>query len=297
MEGRKMSKPVTATRAPIRAARAPRGNAATQTPFDLLDRRTIDFYLRSLRLLDESGVDYLVGGAYGLAFHAGIVRHTKDLDVFVRPPDRDPVLEMFSRNGYRAELTFPHWLGKAFDPGDETTFVDVIYGSGNGLCGVDDDWFTHAVRGQVLGHPARIVPVEEYIWTKAYICERERFDGADVNHLIQAGGDRINWRRLLERFRGHERVLLAHLLLFGFVYPGEQQKVPAWVLDELTQKSGNEPSPSNGQASVCRGTFLSRGQYLDDIHHRGYRDARLQPHGPMRPEDVKHWTDAIGRIR
>jgi hypothetical protein len=30
--------------------------------------------------------------------------------------------------------------------------------------------------------------------------ERERFDGADVAHIILAYGDRLDWRRLLERF-------------------------------------------------------------------------------------------------
>jgi hypothetical protein len=292
-----MSKPVAATRGLKRSTPDRPAPGSSRTPFDLLDQQTIDFYLRSLRLLDESGVEYLVGGAYGLAFHAGIVRHTKDLDVFVRPPDRDPVLEMFSRNGYRAELTFPHWLGKAFDPNDETTFVDVIYGSGNGLCAVDDDWFTNAVKGEVLGHPARIVPVEEYIWTKAYICERERFDGADINHLLQARGDRVNWRRLLGRFAGHERVLLAHLLMFEFVYPGERSQVPEWVLDQLVQMTRDDRSKSEDDPRLCRGTCLSRGQYLPDIQDRGYLDARVQPYGPMKPADVKHWTDAIGTIK
>ena len=35
-------------------------------------------------MLNESGVPFLVGGAYALAKHAGIERHTKDLDIFVR---------------------------------------------------------------------------------------------------------------------------------------------------------------------------------------------------------------------
>jgi hypothetical protein len=30
------------------------------------------------------------------------------------------------------------------------------------------------------------VAVEEMVWQKAFIMERERFDGADVVHLIQA---------------------------------------------------------------------------------------------------------------
>lgn len=271
-----------------------------ESPFDLFDQQTCDFYLRSLNLLDQSGVPYLVGGAYSLAYHAGIIRHTKDLDVFVRAAHVPRVIEMFEWNGYRTQATFPHWLGKAFDPDDETTFVDVIYGSGNGLCPVDDDWFEHAVRGMVLGRPARLVPAEEVIWTKCFICERERFDGGDVNHLIQARGATLDWRRLITRFAGHERVLLAHLLLFGYVYPGERAKVPAAVLREIFDKAEAEPPVPAGPgagARVCMGTFISREQYLTDVHQRGYEDARLQPRGPMREQDVKHWTDAIGKIR
>src|SRR4051812_8349111 len=67
------------------------------SPFDHLDQETCDFYLRSLQLLDDVQVPYLVGGAYSLAYHAGLVRHTKALDVFVRPADAEKVLQMFDR--------------------------------------------------------------------------------------------------------------------------------------------------------------------------------------------------------
>ncbi|MDB5297436.1 MAG: hypothetical protein JWO31_3419 [Phycisphaerales bacterium] len=282
--------------APARPAGVPR---LPETPFDLLDQATCDFYLRSLDLLDQAGVPYLVGGAYSLAYHAGIVRHTKDLDVFVRAAHAPGVLQMYKEHGYRTALTFPHWLGKAFDPQDETTFVDVIYGSGNGLCPVDDDWFAHAVSGMVLGRPAQLVPAEEVIWTKSFICERERFDGGDVNHLIHARGRTLDWPRLVRRFKGHERMLLAHLLMYGYAYPGERDAVPAEVLREVFDRAHAEPPVPRGTdaAKVCMGTFISREQYLVDVHQRGYEDARLQPRGPMREQDVKHWTDAIGTIK
>lgn len=268
-----------------------------ESPFDLLEPETCQFYLRSLELLDRSGIPYLVGGAYSLAYHAGIIRHTKDLDVFVRKDHARTALQMFESNGYRTDLTFPHWLGKAFDPGDETTFVDVIFGSGNGLCPVDDQWFEFATDGEVLGRPAKLVPAEEVIWTKSFICERERFDGGDVNHLLLARGETLDWDRLLARFRGHERVLLAHLLMFTYAYPGERPRVPTSVIERLTSVVAADPTPINGDAKLCRGTFLSRGQYLVDVHQRGYADARLEPRGPMRHEDVRHWTEAIDTIR
>ncbi len=58
------------------------------------------------------------------------------------------------------------------------------------------------------------------IWSKAFIMERERYDGADIAHLILACGRDLDWRRLLGRFGRRWRVLLSHLVLFGFVYPG-----------------------------------------------------------------------------
>lgn len=261
---------------------------------EVLDDRTREFYLRAMDVLDRAGVPYMVGGAYSLAYHAGIVRHTKDLDLFVKFEDRDRAMNTLAEAGYRTELTFPHWLGKAFDPADVDTFVDIIYGSGNGLCLVDDEWVANAVDGEAIGRPAKLCPAEEIIWSKAFIQERERFDGADVNHLILARGRTLDWARLLRRFRGHERVLLGHLIFFGFAFPAERSRVPEWVLDDLWAKVKDEPPVTE---KVCQGTFMSRQQYLVDLRDRGYRDARAEPRGPMKTEDVTRWTDAIGTIR
>jgi hypothetical protein len=262
----------------------------------------LEFYLESLELLNRSRIPYLVGGAYALQHYADIVRHTKDLDIFVRRTDVRRVIRLFERHGSYAELIFPHWLGKVFNTLDPTAFVDVIFGSGNGLCRVDDGWFDHAVEGEVFGLPARLVPAEEMIWSKAFICERERYDGADILHLIQARGKALDWPRLLGRFAGHEQVLLSHLFLFDYVYPDDRDRVPMWVFDQLTKavRTGREmarTSRRRGKLRICRGTFLSREQYLCDIHRRGYEDARLKPHGPMRLQDVEHWTRAIGKSK
>lgn len=233
------------------------------------------FYLHALGLLESAEVPFVVGGGYAMAYYTGIIRHTKDLDVFVRPQDRDQALEVFSRAGYRTEITWPHFLGKALT---DAAFVDVIYSSANGLCPVDEDFFIHAVEAPVLGRPSRLCPVEEMIWSKAFVQDRDRFDGADVAHLLQAWGHRLDWRRLVGRFRGHERVLLAHLLLFGYIYPSQRAQAPTWVMDELYAKLRSEPPADE---PVCRGTFLSHDQYFFDVCKWGYQDARQQPAGPL----------------
>lgn len=255
-----------------------------------LDPEATSFYLHALRLFRQEGLPFLIGGAYAFGYYTGIARHTKDFDIFVRPDDARRALDILSRAGYKTELTFSHWLGKAFH-GDD--FVDVIFCSGNGMCRVDDDWFRFAVNGEVLGVPVKLMPAEEMIWQKAYIMERERFDGADVLHLLRARGPQLDWDRLLARFGPHSHVLLSHLVLFGFVYPDERDKVPAAVLRTLTERMLSETTSASSTEKTCFGTLLSREQYLTDTERQGYRDARVPPLGNMTAEELTHWTAAI----
>src|SRR5262249_47737954 len=155
---------------------------------------------------------------------------TKDLDVFVRRRDRDAILSALITAGYRTEISFPHWLAKAHDG---EAFIDVIYSSGNGAVEVDDDWFAYSTDGRILGVPVKLCPAEEMIWSKGFVQERERFDGADIAHLIRSRANTLDWARLLRRFGEHWRVLFSHLVLFGFIYPAERPKIPVWVIKEL----------------------------------------------------------------
>ncbi len=248
------------------------------------------FYPRCLRVLASAEVPYLVGGGLALAAYCAIRRDTKDLDVFVIERDVHRALDALAGAGLRTELPFPHWLGKAYAE-DGQHFVDVIFNSGNGAARVDEEWFAHAVPGLVYDVPVRLCPVEETLWSKAFVMERERFDGADVAHLLLARADTLDWERLLRRFGSHWRVLLAHLVLFGYAFPASAGLVPRWVMDELGQRLAREP-PEPGEPAACRGTLLSREQYLSDLS-RGLRDARLAPEGGMTPEEVEIWTRAI----
>ena len=248
------------------------------------------FYRQALLALGAAEVPFLVGGAYALAHYAGIVRHTKDLDIFVRPYDYARTSAVLQTAGYDSELTFPHWLGKAFCGED---CIDVIFSSGNGVATVDETWFTHAVAGDVLGLPVHFCPAEEMLWSKSYIMERERYDGADIMHLLRARGAQFDWPRLLGRFGSHWRVLLSHLILFGFVYPDEQSQLPTWVMQELSRRLHDEMQHPPPNTRLCQGTLLSRVQYQTAIECWAYQDARLEPHGNMTAEAIAYWTAAF----
>jgi hypothetical protein len=259
-----------------------------------LDEETLRFYLRALEVLDRSGTPYMIGGAYALAQYTDIVRHTKDLDVFLRRTDVDRALEALAAAGFETERSFPHWLAKAKDGADR--YVDLIYASGNGVALVDEEWFAHAEQGQTLGRPILLIPPEEMIWSKSWVQERERYDGADVIHLLRARGDRLDWHRLLRRFGGERwRVLFSYLVLFGFVYPGRRGQIPEWVMRDLVERLEEEfqVQPVNGDDRLCRGTLLSREQYMIDVEAWAHEDARKRPDVGMSDEDIKIWTDAI----
>lgn len=250
------------------------------------------FYGDTIRTLTDAEVPFVVGGAFTLKHYARIARDTKDLDVFLSRRDLPRALEALRQKGYTTEETFPHWLAKAWC---NDLFVDFIFASANGLCQVDEGWFETAVTVTIFDEPALLCPIEEVIWSKCFVMERERFDGADIYHLISAAGETIDWKRLVMRFGDNWRVLLGHLVFFAFTYPRDRAKVPAWVMDDLMARSAAERGPED--VPVCNGTLLSREQYLVDIRERGYADARVPPFGNVPTADIEQWTDAIGKIK
>jgi Uncharacterised nucleotidyltransferase len=247
------------------------------------------FYEDTLRTLVHAGVPFLVGGAIALKHFAGIARDTKDLDIFLRKRDLDRAMTALSDAGFETDVLFPHWLAKAWSG---PHFVDFIFDSANGLCPVDDAWFEHAATCMLWNVPVLVCPAEEMIVSKCFVMERERFDGADVYHLLEARGPTLDWERIVRRFGDNWRVLLGHLIFFSFVYPQKRHNIPSKLMDALLERARSEQQSE--ALGVCRGTLLSREQYLVDLRERGYADARLPPWGVVAEEHLRRWTEAIG---
>jgi hypothetical protein len=245
-----------------------------------------NFYYDASATLSRAGVPFLVGGAYSLYAYTGLARMTKDLDLFILPRDVERARQALEAEGYETELVYSHWLAKARKKAE---FIDIIFNSGNGACPVDDEWFAHASDGTVLGLPVKLCPPEESIWQKAFIMERERYDGADVAHILKSRARTLDWRRLIDRFGPHWRVMFSHVLLFGFIYPDEQHAIPQWVMQEFIEKLQADLAGPRPTEHVCGGTLISREQYLPDVRNWGYEDARVVS-GNMTPDQVENWT-------
>lgn len=255
-----------------------------------LDPETYRFYQRSLEVLNQKQMPFLVGGSFAFQRYTGISRYTKDLDLFIRASDRETILQLFAAAGYQTEVAVPHWLAKVHQ-GDD--FIDLIFNSSAGHSEVDDSWFERAISDEMFSVPVRLCPPEEIIWLKSYVMARDRFDGADIVHLLCAYGERLDWSHLLKRFGTHWRILFSHLVLFGFIYPGERSKVPDWVMAQLTQQLQQESMNVGTSEKLCQGTLLAPLQYQIDVEQWGYQDARLYPQGNLTTTEVADWIDHL----
>jgi hypothetical protein len=226
------------------------------------------FYVSALERLNESGVPFMIGGAYAMRQYADIYRDTKDLDVFCKAGDYPRLLDALQAAGYATEITDANWLAKAFH---DSYFIDLIFNAGNGLCSVDDTWFEHAPTVSLLGVEVKLIPAEEEIWTKLYIRDRHRYDGADICHIIRKQGPELDWQRLLMRMETHWELLLGQILEFRFVYPSERDAVPRWLMEELISRAHAQLDMPTPKDRICRGNLLSRSDYEIDEREWGYR--------------------------
>ena len=134
-----------------------------------------------IKLLERNHVPFVISGAFALHEHTGIWRDTKDLDLFLPAQEVAQALRLLKKDGFETEILDPVWLAKAWRDG---FFVDLITGMSNAVVRVDYSWVRHASRAQIFGMSVRVLAPEELIASKIFVTRRERFDGADICHVI-----------------------------------------------------------------------------------------------------------------
>ncbi|MBR9990302.1 MAG: nucleotidyltransferase [Gemmatimonadetes bacterium] len=231
-----------------------------------------EVYRRALDTLNTAGVSYVVSGLYALYEYTGIYRQTKDLDLFVQPEVVVDAARALKRAGFATHLEQAHWIAKAMWGEFQ---IDLIFGTGNGLSLIDNEWFEHSRAGILAGTQVRVAPPEDLLWHRLFVSERHRSDVSDILHLILCRGDEIDWVRLLRRVDQHWRLLLAQVHLYDFVYPGHRPRIPQWVRRTL-HDAAEAAMDDVGDEAVCQGTLISRFSYNIDVNEWGFRDLRKE---------------------
>jgi hypothetical protein len=228
----------------------------------------LDCYRGVLESLRQAEIPYAIAGAFALHQHTGIWRVTKDLDVVVEAKLAGPALSRLHAMGFETYIKDPVWLAKAVRG---EYFVDLITALGNAVLMVDASWIERAVPSEVFGVPCRVLAAEENIASKLFVTRRERFDGADVAHLIRACGERLDWDRLQQLMEGHEELLLSSLIFFAYIYPSRAGVVPRQVWTGLLDRL-NKHLRHSGSDEPFRGTLIDPNMFAIDVEEWGERD-------------------------
>lgn len=232
------------------------------------------FYKEALEILNECGTNYMLGGAFAMFNYTGIYRDTKDLDVFCKSTEYPKIMKHFAEKGYRTELTDNRWLAKIFKG---EYYIDLIFDTVNNICRVDDTWYDHSSEGTFAGVPVRFIPAEELVWCKLYVQNRERFDGADINHIWVRYGKKMDWKRLLFRMDQHWHLLLSQILIFQFVYPSDYRDIiPKELFDELMSRAYEQYDLPPSLERVSRGPIIDQTQYSVDVKEWDYKVSTIR---------------------
>ena len=228
------------------------------------------FYSECIALLAESEIPFLVSGTYALACYTGIARPTKDVDVFAKAGDSLKILSYFKEKGFDIQVVDERWLARIVRG---ELFMDVIFNMPTASTHVTDDWFDRAPRALIFDTTVKLVPPTEFVWSKIFVQDRYRYDGADVAHMILKRHDEIDWQRLLSHMELYWEVLLVALLNFRFIYPSERDLVPRWLVEELLERLSAQLQMPTPEMKVCRGRIFSPRDYLIDISEWGFSEA------------------------
>jgi hypothetical protein len=225
-------------------------------------------YQGVVRGLLQANVPFAVSGGFAFHHHTGIWRTTKDLDL-VTPPDAVPrAFEILVQEGFETYVQDPVWLAKA-RRGDY--FVDLITGVGNATLAVERSWIDRAREDEVLGIRCKVLSAEEMIASKLFVTRRERFDGADIAHLLKACAGSLDWDRLRKLTEPHWQMLYWELVLFAYIYPAHTDDIPTQVWNELGERFHKSVATPQADQSF-RGTLVDPKMFAIDVNEWGERD-------------------------
>jgi hypothetical protein len=242
-----------------------------------------DLFREVLVVLNQSAIPYVVSGAFALQQHTGIWRFTKDLDIFLTAEALPPALHLLNQNHYVCEVCDPVWLAKARR---DEFFVDLITGMSNGVIVVDDSWIQRSLPAEIVGVETRVLAPEELLASKLFVTRRERFDGADIAHIIYATQGKMDWERILAIVGDHWEMLLWALVFFRYVYPSRTEYVPFSLWQDILTRYMSLIAKPDSRAKF-RGSLIDDKMFAIDVNEWGLDDVLAEHRARRLPAPYK----------
>ncbi len=184
-------------------------------------------YQSAIRAIRTAEIPFLLGGGFAMAGFTGRWRNTKDIDFYISKSDRARTIAALTAAGFRDyfdDLPYDRkWIYRSTRSG---VIVDIIWAMANQRAQVDAQWFENAPTISIRGETLKVVPMEEFVWCKLYILQRDHCDWTDVLNVLFAAGARMDWDRLLERLEDDWPLLKSLLTLYGWVCPRSAAELP-----------------------------------------------------------------------
>lgn len=218
-----------------------------------------------LEFFERQRTPYAVAGAFAMQQHTGVFRDTKDLDLFLTSDSAARALKLLRQEGFECEVCDPVWLFKARR---DRFFVDLITGMSNATIVVDDCWIQRARPAVVHGVSTRVLAPEELLASKLFVTRRERFDGADIAHIVYGTKGNLDWQRILQLAGENWEMLFWALVLFRYVYPGQTQYVPIELWHDFLHRFERlilQPDPK----AQFRGSLVDEKMFAIDLNEWG----------------------------
>lgn len=191
-------------------------------------------YQEAIQATRGKGVQFLLGGAFGLAAYTGRCRNTKDLDFFVLAREKDQAVKALTEAGFEDYFsTLEYDRGWIYRGTRDGVIVDVIWQTPNRRTEVDEQWFERSREIRLRGENLRVIPAEELLAIKVYVMQRDRCDWPDLINLLYAHGASMDWEHVFSRMNGETPLMAGLLQVYNWVAPERARSLPGWVREKL----------------------------------------------------------------
>ncbi len=230
---------------------------------ELIPHHEWALHRRVIELAAERGFAFALGGGLAFSAYSGRWRNTKDVDLFIRPADRDAMVQVTLDAGfldYFDKLEYDRtWIYRAYL---DDVIVDLIWTMPNHRLEVDEDWQTRGWEIVVHGLRVRLIPPEELIWSKLFVMQRDRCDWPDLLNLLYGVGPEIDWDHLLERLGSDVPVLAGLMSLFRWLCPERARDLP----EELWPRLGLPDRFVSADRDGARADLLDTRDWFGPTH-------------------------------